>query len=306
MGLLEEFARQYGEQADEEEERGPEQEVGDQIGDEEIDDELREAEKRLAKAAYYKQIVKDGIVNEDGTSEASEINAEVRLWARREMVRLLKGGGADVPVAPTIFPFTDEEVATLKAIVAKLRTGRPAAPPEPTVRTIQAAPPPPAPPKVKTIKTSAAPPPAPKKKPPQGAPPSKPAQTARPQPKAPAADGKKEKVVRVRRDAEGKPYPPYDEIPLDITFKDLDGQLYRFIPHPSEDNTRVKRKISTQVRSPDSIPMPSREAMEAISASQSTSTLNTGVSASATSPFGQDNAGTSNHFVAAAAGSMKE
>lgn len=297
---MEEFARQYGEAAEDDEEAVSR--VVDDLDDEEIDDELREAELRLSKAAYYKVIAKNGVIEDDGSREAQEVNAEARLWARQSMVRLLKGAAPEAAAPIAQLPFTEKQLAALIAVANKILAQQGEKPADPAVRTISATPAP-AVPTVRTIQTKPVKMPPPKKSGPKTPPAAPAAASARPPRKEEPAPGKKEKVIRAKRGPNGE--VDYDAIPTDVLFKDVDGQLYKFVSHPNEDNTRIKRKVSGQVRAPG-LPMPSPQAMEGISATQSMDALNTGVSASATSPFGQDNTGTRDHFVAAAAGSINK
>src|SRR5688572_22300763 len=311
MGTFDEFARSFG--GADEEEPEPQQpqrqrqarhdaisEVVDSLNDEDIDDELREAEKRLSKAAYYKQIVRSGIIEEDGTPEAAEINAEARLWARQRMVTLLKGEQPAAPQAAVESPFTDKEIMALKAVAGKVLLSQGEKPVDPVVKKIQTTPPAPTGPQVKTLKTGNKPKAQPEQRK-QAAPAAPPAPAGKPPGKKPPPPAPaKRKFLRPERDDEGK--IDYYALPMETPFEDTDGQIYKMIPHPDEDNRRIKRKITGQVKAVDAIPMPmTKHQIEAVSAAQAMATIDAGASASASSPFGSDQHVTPAHFVAAAA-----
>jgi hypothetical protein len=283
------------------------QSVVDSLDDDEIDEELSEAEKRLAKAAYYKAIVRNGVIEDDGTSQATEVNAEARVWARQMMGKLL-GLASAQPAAPVKMelPFTPNEVGALKKLagIALAKMGETAS--EPVVKKVEA----PATPQVRKVqaqqqaksaqRTEAVGKSAPKAK-------------AKPQP-APsqtvAANGKK-KPGKVRPSADGT--FDYDRIPSKTPFTDVDGQVYKFVDNPNYDpdrkgsKPRTKLKVTNQVRGTGAIPTPNKMQMEAITASQSMETVNNGSSASASSPFGaaKDEDKTQNLFVAAAASALR-
>lgn len=301
MGLLDDFSSEF---SDSDEDDSPIDDAVDRViedlDDEEIDDELREAEARLSKAAYYKAIVRGGVIEEDGSRESTEINAEARLWARQMMVRLLKGGTAEAPAVQVEALFTPNEVRALKLVAGKLLASQGEKAVDPVVKKVQAQPTPVRGPQVKVQPAThgAA---RPKMKPKAPTPPPKASRQApaTSQPTAP------KRVKRARADAQGN--VNYDAFENDEVFKDVDGQLYKMIPHPSEDNYRVKRKVSTQVRSADgdAKPMPSPQEMEQISAAQAMQTIDAGASASSSLPGGEL-AGTARHFIAAAAGSLNK
>ena len=304
MGLLDDFSSEFGDTEDD----GPIDEAVDRViedlDDEEIDDELREAEARLSKAAYYKAIVRGGVIEEDGSRESTEINAEARLWARQMMVRLLKGGVADAPAAAVESVFTPNEVRALKLVAGKLLASQGEKAVDPVVKRVQIQPAPVRGPQVKVQPAThgaARPKTKPKAPTPPPTPPPKASRQAPATPQPPAP----KRVKRARADAQGN--VNYDVFENDEVFKDVDGQLYKMIPHPSEDNYRVKRKVSTQVHAADgdARPMPTPQEMEQISAMQSAQTIDAGASASASLPGGEL-AGTARHFIAAAAGSLNK
>ena len=291
MGLFDDFAKEYGEDEAESSDPAVDQ-VIQELDDEEIDDELREAEKRLSKAAYYKVIVRNGVIEEDGTAEAAEINAEARFWARKMMVKLLKGTDPDEPKqVPVESPFNEREILVLKKIIEKVLLAQGEKPVDPVVKKVPTQP---VTPQVKTIKTNKPPTPGkpPAKKPPQ-TPPA--AAAAKPPKNAP----KKPFKPKVNPNGE----LDYDNIPTGEMFKDKDGQFYKYVPHPQEDNTRIKIKVTGQVRNPQALPMPSsKQQMEAISHSQATASINTGAPGNTNFPDLQS-AGT-DMLVAAAATAM--
>ena len=293
-GLFDEFSQEYdveGEEAPRE--RDPVSRVVaeiDSLSDESIDDELKEAEKRLGKAAYYKVIVRDGVIEEDGSESAAEINAEARLWARQQMAKLLGIGGMAVPAPqPAPSQFNDKEVLVIKKLVEKVLASQGERPTEPAVRKVQAQAP--QAPTVRKVPTEPAAKPKPAK------PPVKP---KAPKP-APAASGKP-RILRPRATPDGA--VNYDAIPTGEVFRDpLDKMLYKFVPHPTEDNRRVKMNVTNQVRNAAALPMPMPSQMTAISAAQSMETANSGQSANTLFP---DKEGGNDVFILAGAGALRE
>jgi hypothetical protein len=95
----------------------------------------------------------------------------------------------------------------------------------------------------------------------------------------------------------------YAGIPLEQAFRDEDGQLYKFVPHPQKDNTRVKIKVTNQVRNTASVPFPTtKQGMESLSRAQAMDTLNAG--GSGNSIFSDEKSLDPRLFVAAAAGAL--
>src|SRR6266404_8204747 len=93
--LMDEFDRIYGSGPNTAEQAGPSiqssmEEVVEEYSEESIDDELAAAERQIAKATYYKAIVRQGVVEDDGTELSAEVNAEAKLWARYMTMRLLR------------------------------------------------------------------------------------------------------------------------------------------------------------------------------------------------------------------------
>jgi hypothetical protein len=298
-GMMDEFAASFGggNQEDESEEDVVDQ-VVQELDDDEIDDELREAEKRLSKAAYYKQIALNGVIEDDGSPEASEINAESRLWARQRMLVLLKG--EPVIAAPVVAEsqFNDKEVFALKKVAEKILLSMGEKPVDPVVKKVQTTPVKPTVPTVRKIQTTV-------KKPGGSTPPKKPPTQA---PPAASAAAKPKKPLKPKKDADGE--VDYEAIPSGTVFTDTDGQLYRFLDNPNfnpenpRSKPRTKMKVTTQVKTPGSIPMPSPSQMSGITAAQSMEAVNIGTSASASSPFGADKDASPNLFIAAAAGAL--
>lgn len=233
--------------------------------DQDIDEELREAEKVLAKANYYKAIIRDGVLEEDGSQQVSEINSEVRLWARQQVAGLLKLASAEPVQKKVELPFSEKEIDVLKQLVGKLLAQRGESATEPQVKRIQNEAPKPT---VKKLKND-----SPAKRTPkaQQAPAPAPTPVAPLPPKVP-------RPKRVKPNAEGQ--IDYDAIETGVPFKDVDNQIYKFVPHPTEDNQRVKLKVTGQVRNPNARPFPSREEMAMVSEIQARNTLAAGATAS--------------------------
>ncbi len=296
-GLFDEFSRSF-ESNEEEQEAGDAaaQAVVDSLDDDEIDEELSEAEKRLAKAAYYKAIVRGGVIEDDGTSQATEVNAEAKVWARQMMGKLL-GLASAQPAPVAVSQFTPNEVTALKKLAGFALAKMGELPSEPVVKQVQA----PAAPQVRKVQAQQQPrkPQAPAAAAPK-APPSKP---------SPGAAGKK--PIKVTKAADGT--ADYENTPSMQVFKDVDGQLYKFVDNPNFDpdrkgsKPRTKIKVTNQVRSARALPTPNKMQMEAITASQSMETVNSGASASASSPFGsaRDEDKSQSVFVAAAANALR-
>jgi hypothetical protein len=294
-GIFDEFTNTFGDHNNEE--ANASSQNFQEMNDEDIDDELREAEKRLAKAAYYKVVASQGVVDDNGSREASEVNAEAKLWARQSMVKLLRGEDPMAPPKP-VTTFTESEVdelkqlaassSPLKALVAKaIAMGMVSTPiAEPSVRKVSA--PVTKEPTVRKVQTQ----PAPKQ--------YQPKQVQTPVKKRP---------LRPRKDENGE--IDLEAIPSGEVFKDVDGQLYKLVDNPNfnpdnpKSKPRTKIKVTTQVKTPGSIPMPSVSQMPGITSAQSMDTVNAGISASANSPFGSDPVSAS-AMVVAAAKSMSE
>lgn len=271
MGLFDGFDAQFDTQ---EEQDAPDDAVNQVVQqfngsteDASEDEELADVEKCIAKAIYYKEIVQNGgIVEENGTAEAAEVNQEVKLWARQQMKKLLGGRVEPVAVLPPAPPlFNDREVLVLKKIIERVLLQNGERPVEPVVKPLtKQQPPPKATPVVKKLGTQ-----QPKAK--QPVPPA----PAPVQPKVPAAKAGQKKPLQVKKKTDGT--FDYDAVPLEQVFRDpKDNRLYKFVPHPQEDNRRVKMNVTNQVRTPGAIPMPSPHAMTGISERQSQEALNLG------------------------------
>lgn len=242
-----------------------------ELDDEDIDEELREAEKCLAKAAYYKALVNSGVIEADGSDEATEVNAEARVWARQQMAKLIGRKAPDPVHVPTPSQFTENEVKALKQLAARALqlAGERAA--EPVVKTVSA----PVAPQVKTVASTR--------------PVVKPAiQQKSKKPAPPQSKPKKQQ----QKQAQPKKVD-YDKVPSGEVFTDLDGQQYRFVDNPKYDPSiqgskpRTKCKVTNQVRDTQAIPMPSREGMSAITADQAARAVSTPDAVESGNPDGQ-------------------
>lgn len=256
MPLFDESAYDVGEESDDTEAAAAEQIVSE-LDEQDIDEELREAEKKLTKAAYYKALVTAGVVEDDGTEAAAEVNAEASLWARQQMAKLLgreKPAQAPAPVKVEL-PFTDKQIQALKSLADRALQIAGERVAEPVVKPV-AAPPTPA---VRTVATK--PKPAPKPV------------ASKPQQKKPAAKPQGKKPVPGKKPAKPQEMD-YDSIPSGEVFTDTDGAQYKFVDNRNFDPSiegskpRVKIKVTNQVRDVQAIPMPSKGAMEAITANQ--------------------------------------
>jgi hypothetical protein len=298
-GILDEFARSFDSEEEPATAEAAAEAVVNALDDDDIDEELSEAEKRLAKAAYYKAIVRGGVVEEDGTPQAAEVNAEARVWARQMMGKLLGIAREQAPVKVES-PFTPNEVTALKKLAGFALAKMGELPAEPQVKMVEA-------PKTPTLRKIQAQQqqPAPRTAPPA---PSKP----QPGPGKTATAGKGKKPPKAKPGADGT--VNYDSIPSKTPFTDTDGQIYKFVDNPNYDpdkkgsKPRTKLKVTNQVRGVGAMPTPNKAQMEAITASQSMEAVNSGVSASASSPFGagKDEDKVQGLFVAGAAHALKE
>jgi hypothetical protein len=274
------------------------------LNDDNIDEELSEAEKRIAKAMYYKAIVRGGVVEDDGTAQAAEVNDEAKVWARQQMAVLLGLVTAVAPAPKADATFDEREVKALKLLASKLvAMGEEEAKPEPVVKKVSA----PTTPVVKKV----------------GAPPAPP--QPKPTPKSPQKTNAKPAPVSAKKSGQASKGVDEDRVADGEEFVDASGRTCRMVPnpilnpdHPSYDpdvfnpespayNPKAKRRVkivvARQVKNNQARPMPSPQEMAGISMAQSVNAVNQGVSASASSPFGADDA-SPNLFVAAAAKSM--
>jgi hypothetical protein len=296
-GLFDEFARSFSsDDEDETSHDGVAQAVVDSLDEDDIDEELREAEKLLAKAAYYKAIVRNGVIEDDGTTQSTEVNAEARVWARQQMGKMLGRHQEPAKVEPQ---FTENEVRALKKLAGFALAKMGELPAEPVVKTVAAQPPTP------TVRKVAAQPPAQPKR--VQADTAKP--KAAPAPAGPVAKAGKTKAPRVKKDAAGE--PDYDSVPSGTPFKDVDGTMCKFVDNPNYDpgregsRPRTKLKIQGQVRAVSGgFPPPTKDQLTMLSQVQAMETIGSGTSASATSPFGYDKDASTDIFVAAAAKSL--
>lgn len=255
----------------------------------EDDAELLEVEKRLTKASYYKAIVKSGVMEEDGSPEATEINGEARLWARQQMAKLI--GQPAAPVQEKTSDFTQAQVDILREVADGIleRTGR-AKKPEPKVRKMVPQPelkrPAPQQPR-QQVKSPVAP-----KQPP------KPAQQQTAQPAAP------EVVQAVDLPRRPDRSVSYDDIPTGTPFVDDDGLTYKYVenrdPVSSVNKPRIKMNVTKQTGRSTARPM-SKEAMEAMSLIQAQDAIALG--AHSNTIFPENN---TKQLVLAAAASLKK
>lgn len=297
-GLFDEFARSFD--SDDEDETSPDgvaQAVVDSLEEDDIDEELREAEKLLAKAAYYKAIVRTGVIEDDGTQQATEVNAEARIWARQQMGKMLGRHQEQVKVEPL---FTENEVRALKKLAGFALAKMGELPAEPVVKKIETAPTP----TVRKVPSQQV-----------KVEPKRPQAVAKPKPAAVAQNTVaskpgKPKAPKVKKNEAGE--PDYDSIPSGTPFKDVDGTMCKFVDNPNFDparegsKPRTKLKITGQVRAAGTgFPAPNKQQLEAMSLAQSSATVDSATSASATSPFGYDKEASTDMFVAAAAVSSR-
>lgn len=224
------------------------------------DEELLSIERKLVKAKYYLAIVQTGVIEEDGNQETAEINAESRLWARQQMAKLVGQG----PAATTEKGFSEAQVAILKKIADRVLAGQSTAgvavaPVEqkPVVKVLQA--------QRRTPKKTTA---------------------SNPSPVAPQST-----VQRQPQQTSGIPTVPqdatpeyYDSIPEGKVFRDKDGKLYKFRPHPTLEGQRVKLSAQTQVSTPKAIPMPKPASMEAIVENQTRQAIDLGATSNTNFP----------------------
>lgn len=267
--------------------------------DQGLDEEFRLANLKMKKAQFYRVIVDNGVVEDNGTSEAAEVNAEAKQWARRSMLRLLKGENPNdpPPVAKVELPFSLDEVDALKKLVKKAlamgmveKTSDP-----PAVRKVQSQP---AAPTVRKVKTDGG------SKPPQAAPAQATPIPPQPQPKP---KGEK-KPLKPKPGADGT--IDYEEIPSGEVFKDTDGRFYKMVDNPRFDpdikgsKPRTKISVTTQVKTPRSLPMPQGAQLSAVTAAQSMEAVNMGASVS--SQVDPNSDGDQATFIRAAAGALRE
>lgn len=232
-----EFEKAYG--LDDNDEESPETGVSRVVNDLDLDDktldeQMREAEKRLLKGAYYRTIVTNGVVEDDGTPQASEVNAEARLWAREQMAKLVGILSPAPAPQPPPAQFTEREVLILKKVAETAATKMSvvvAAPPKAVLSKVPPAPQP-------AVATSSL------KKPKPVA--SKVADT-KPDPTSEAS--KKPRPMRVKRGADGA--VDYEAIPSGQVFKDVDGLLYRFIDNRNYDSEATYEKLLEKGLAPD-------------------------------------------------------
>jgi hypothetical protein len=304
-GIFDDFDRAFdtGEgrsESDSDEDQASQAAMDSLDADDGIDEELREAEKLLAKAAYYKAIVRNGVIEDDGTTQAVEVNAEAKIWARQMMGKML-GRNQPEPVKVES-PFTENEVKALKKLAGFALAKMGELPADPVVKKIEAPPVP----TVRKVPAQTKPALQPSKKP--AAPPAK-KPPVKPQP--PARNGKKHRQPgKVAINDDGT--PDYESIPTQETFADVDGALCKMVENPAFNpdvkgsKPRSKVKITSQVKVAGGFPPPNRYQMESLSQSQSMETISAGVSASATSAVAPDEHANQTVFIAAAAKSLQE
>lgn len=224
------------------------------------DSEFQEINKRLSKARYYQGIVAEGVLEENGSADVAEINAEVRVWARQQMSKLV-GRGVVRPVAED---FTKDQVVILKEIADRVlasKGGAPSPSHQVVVKKLSQAAPGDTPVTVRRQRQA-----------PASAPPQKPRQ----------APQKKNSLPKL---PDGK--TDYDSIPTNEVFVE-DGKRYKFVdnPNPPDDGSkpRVKLNVTNQVKSSSYVPMPSQEAQVMISATQAAAAISAGGTANTNFP----------------------
>ena len=242
---------------DSEEEDGFRQEEAD-----EIDEEFSEAEKLLAKAAYYKAVARAGVVDDDGTPQAAEVNAEARAWAREMMGRML---GRSAAAPPREEVFSESEVRALKRLagIALAKMGEPN---DPVVKRAEA------PPVPRVTKVASQ---------------QRPAPRAAQQPRKQARTGQKVIKATPKPQKKGDPKSAsYDHIPSGQPFQDEEGQTWKWVDNPNYDpsvpKSRARGMIRIDVRqaaSNKALPMPQGRQLDAILAGQASQTVNAGVNA---------------------------
>lgn len=297
--IFDNFAKQFDTAEAEDDDDAAEQVVQqlsseDRYDQEEEDEGLAEAQRRVNKAIYYQTIARDGVIEDNGSKETAEINAEARLWARQQMKKLINGASEETVAAPVVqLPFSEKEIFVLKKLIEKaipVFFNGEIAPEPPVVKKVQtsatAPAPAPAAPAIKRVQTQSHKPVPKKVVAPTAKAPPKPAPA--PAKMAPAEGPKK--PLRVKKGADGD--YDYDSIPTDQVFKDpKDNQLYKYVPHPQEDNRRIKRKVTNQVRNVGAIPMPTQQQQSMISQQKSMESVDLGSSANSIFPddkFGGD------------------
>lgn len=244
---------------------GDEEAAADQImselDEQDIDEELREAEKKLTKAAYYKALVVSGVVEDDGTDAAAEVNAEASLWARQQMAKLLGRGEAKPEPVKVELPFSDKEIQALKRLAGRALEMAGERATEPVVKPVTA---PPAP----TVRTVAAKP-KPQPKP----------TVAKPQPQKPQQKRPVPGKAPAKKPQPKKPEIDYDSIPSGQVFTDVDGVERKFVDNPNFNpdipgsKKRAKIGVANQVRDTAVVPMPTGAHMETISQIQSAESI---------------------------------
>jgi hypothetical protein len=81
-------------------------------------DALLEAHNRgQLKINYYQAVYQNGVVTDDGTVEAQEVNEEARHWVRGQIVQLIKGGNTNGR-GTSADQLTAAEVAQVRAMLA--------------------------------------------------------------------------------------------------------------------------------------------------------------------------------------------
>lgn len=228
--------------------------VDDLIDD--YDEEMNEAEHKINLAGYYRQLAKGGIFK-DKSEAAKIVDNEVRAFARERMAALLNLSSKQAEEKKIELPFTDGQVAVLQWLADRYHEKQQQAPqsqpmmrsPAPPAQPQAAQPIKPALPQV----TSLAPPSTASKAP------KKPQQQKRQTPV--------QKIVKGKAD--------YSLIADNTPFEE-GGKMYKLVTNP-DNGQRVKLKVhmDQKVTSPHRIPMPSVEAMGAVSMQQSHEALAT-------------------------------
>lgn len=278
---------------------------------EDVDAEVADVDKRLAKAACYRAIIQDGVLQDNGSDVTSEVNEENRRWARN-MMAILVGKAKPQPQLPGLTAeevaglkvllqlATPEVVATLKQLAARALQYAAAPRPEPAVKRVQVQEQQQQVQKVQprqpqTMAKRAQPqqpkkPPAPAPKPPQKTQPA-----AKKAPPAPKGGG-----------------DPYEDVPSKQVFEDeRDGQLYKWIDNPRYDpavpgsKVRFKIKVTKQITNNHAKPFPTIHEMQIISQVQAEKTIAAGASSTALGEeYGGGSGTPATTYVHAAAGSL--
>lgn len=314
-GLLDEYASEFD---DGEEPESKQSAAVDRVVEElsaapqDVSARLGAYRKRFIKAGYYETIVQNGVIDEDGTEAAAELNAEVKDWALQRMAVLMgevddgqgRGGGGcllDEREAALLKRLVgdDRVVTVILKIVEKVMMNQGDAPvaPTPTVRKLNSSPATPSKPQARKIQPKG------------GGTPPKAAPAAPKATPAPPPQGKKGPPPKAKKLADGE--LDLDAFESGVVFTDPnDNQMYKMVDNPRFDPTvqgsmpRTKMKVTAQIKNRRAAPTPTKSQLEAMSAAQSMETVNSGTSANSAAPGAQT--ASAGHLIAAAAKAMTE